>query len=111
VCPDEAEERPQPSPQLLIRREVPADRVGYRLDQPERLPAQAGDEQVLLRAQVRVHHGFGDAGLLGDLVHGRGVEAAPGEDPDRGVEHLLLADGPREALDRRDHVASVPTGA
>ncbi len=43
--------------------------------------------------EVGVHHRLGDAGVVRDLVHRGGVEAAPGEDLDRRVEHLLLAHG------------------
>ena len=92
VGADEGEERPHARPHLVAQAEGGIDHIGDRLHQPGGLAAQAGDEQLLLGAQVGVDHGLGDAGDLGDLVHRGGVEAVPGEDAHGGVEHLLLTD-------------------
>jgi len=45
-------------------------------------------------AEVGVHHGLGDVGEVGDLLHGGRVVAAAGEDLHGHVQHLLFADHP-----------------
>ena len=50
-----------------------------------------GEVQVLLRVEVLVEHGFGDAGDLGHVVHRGAVVAVAGEDLDRHIEDLLAA--------------------
>ena len=50
---------------------------------------QDGDEQVVLVAEVPVDRVDGDAGVLGDLAHGRRLVAVVDEQPLGGGEDLL----------------------
>ena len=95
VRADEVEERPQPVEQLLVGGHAGLHDRGDGLHQPGGFAMQAGDEQVLLGAEVGVHHGLGHPGPFRDLVHGRVVEPAPREHGDGGVEHLLFTHGSR----------------
>src|SRR6266536_3178627 len=66
-----------------------------RLDPGEVLVAVAlegGHEQLLLAVEVGVQRADGEAGLLGDVVHGRAGVALAGEHP-RGRPEQLLAGG------------------
>ena len=63
-----------------------------------------GEEEVLLAGEVLVDRAAGEPGGLGDLLEGRALEAAPGEDlGGRGDQHvagLLAPPFPGELLDR-----------
>jgi hypothetical protein len=82
-----------------VRLELDPDSGGNRLQQAGGLAADALAEQILLGAEVGVDHRLGDAGHLGDLVHGRAVVAALGEHRDGGVEDLPLPHIARQPLD------------
>src|SRR5690606_4480277 len=60
-------------------------------------------------AEVRVDHGFGDAGRLRNLIHRAGVEPLAGEDAYGRVEHLLLPDRPGQPTRRDCGHAGQPT--
>jgi hypothetical protein len=59
--------------------------------------AQQLEVEVPLRVEVLVEHRLGHAGRLGDVVHGRRVEALRGEHLEGGVQQLAAAFGGRQA--------------
>ncbi len=58
-------------------------------------PVDARGEQALLRPEVAVDQGLGDADAFGDALEAAGVVAPLGEDRLRDGEDLLLPLGPR----------------
>src|SRR6266567_1623875 len=73
-----------------------AGAVHDRLDLGELLVAVAlegGQEQVLLAGEVGVERADGEAGLLGDVVHGGAGVALAGEHPRGRLEQVLTGLG------------------
>jgi hypothetical protein len=90
------EEGAQPLPELLVGRHVALCRpVPHSLDERGALPPYAGSEEALLGLEIEIDERLGDPGLLGYLVHRRGLIAVSGEADDRGVQHLPLPHLPR----------------
>ena len=70
--------------------------VGGRLGGDRRDHATTGffddvEEELTLRREVLVQDGLGDAGGLGDLVHGGVVVAVSGEHRERNRQQLLAS--------------------
>ena len=61
------------------------------------LQLQEGEVELPLAREVLVEHRLADPGAVGDLVHGRGVEALRHEDLLRRLEQLEAPRAPREA--------------
>ena len=74
------------------------DALGHARHQVVHLPVHDGRVQPLLRAEVLVDDGLGDARLLGDLLDRGRLVALRGEDPPADLHQLDPAFGPGEPL-------------
>ena len=95
---DELEQGAQRHLESLARGQRRVACLGDGLQEPAGLALQTGGEQLILGAVIQIEHRLGDRRFLRNRVHGRLMEAVEGEDLDRGVEHLLLADGAWQPL-------------
>ena len=77
--------------QHLLGRAGLGHRALGRLAELGACPADGGEEQALLGAEVFVQHRLGQPDAYGDLLHGDGAVPLFGEDLLGDVEHLPLA--------------------
>ena len=71
--------------------------LGDGLEQPATDLVEEGEIELAFGGEMLVQNGFGDTGRVGHVVHGRAVEALPGEDLEPDSEELFPASGSREA--------------
>jgi hypothetical protein len=90
---DQREVRLDERAQLGARAHGAGHRVGQELDHPLHPRLEQADQQIVLVLEVEVDRAVGDARLLGDVGHLRGVEAALREHPLGGVEDALALGG------------------
>src|SRR5215218_7559624 len=101
---DEVDVGSEPAPQPLLVALGLAEGGLQLLGEPAQLAGQQGLVQRPLGGEVLVEHGLGDAGGLGDGLHGGAPVAVAGEQPPGDTQQLGAALGrPQPHADRHAH--------